>query len=1603
MLKILLLSLMLMEVLAMKAFEMNPEMTDERGLASVYRDFFSIGAAINPSVISEKDSVLLIQQFNSITAENSMKPESLHPSEGTWNWTKADQLVNFAIRNGMKVRGHCLVWHQQTPNWFFVDGDKPASKELVLKRMKEHIFTVINHFKGRVYCWDVVNEAVADDSTIIYRDKGSKWFQIAGEDFIAKAFEFAHEADPQAILFYNDYNCTRPEKRERIYKMLKKLIDKGVPVQGMGMQGHWSIFEPSEQELRTAMERYSSLGIKIQITELDLSVYKWEKESRKRVDMEDDPFTPEQEKLQVEKYDMIFRVFRDYRKVITGVTFWGVADHRSWLNNYPVRGRKNYPLLFDRNLNPKKSYFKVVDFNNTQAKQTSFLSDPFKFLENPAIYELNQLEGHSVCIPAKSSEEALNLQKSKSENVLMLNGTWKFYFANTPEGTPKDFFLPKFKDAGWSDIMVPSNWEMQGFGDPLFRNVNQPFRANPPFIPREYNPTGSYRRTFTLPVGWKGKPIYLRMEKTASASFVWINGKEVGYNEGAQEPAEYDVTEFVKPGENTLAVNVYKYSDGVFLECQDYWRLAGIFDDIWMYTTPEVHLFDWVATTDLDEKYADATLKLQIAVTNRSKNTKTDYKIRTSLLDENNAIVKTITSDTFSIEAGKKQTVQLSSNITNPQKWSAEDPNLYHLAMELINAEGKTDEVIAGRIGFKETEIRHQVFYLNGKAIKLNGINSHMQHPETGHAMDEATIRKDFEILKQFNINCVRTSHYPPVSRYLELADEYGIYVIDETGDESHATEYVSKNPDWEPMYRERARKMVLRDRNHPSILFWSAGNESGEGQNICAVINEGRKYDSTRYWMYGGNAFAHPCEEIIGPRYPTPFELKTEVGMISEKEDPRPSFMDEYLSVAGNGGGALDDYWDVIYKYPRIMGGAIWDFVSPGLREPIRKLEDSSKNKVPAHIMGRAKIAEGHQGKGIDLNGHDQWVEVYQSNNLEISGKELTLSLWVFPRNLMSRGGTLLTKGNNQFGLQQVGKDSIDFYLYTSKRVSVRAALPKDWEQNWHHVAAVYNGKSMAIFIDNKKLVEKSVSGNLANFPFPLNIGRNSELHGQETNVYLCDAVMDQVAVFTKAMDVNDLYSSKPELKNSAAIWLDFENEQNEGQFFSYGIGARTYGCIWPDRVPEPEMWQMKKSAQPVSVKWSDKKKMEIMILNRFFFTSLKTIEARWNLEENGISVATGKFDAKANPQGWEIVRLPITKPLIKAGASYLLTVSFHSKAQTKWAPKGFELAWDQLEMPWSVQSMQAPAALQTKSLKVDDSEGWLKITGTNFEYTFSTVDGRLKSLKSNGKELLKQGPQLNAWRAPLANEQDNWTTYSVNVIPKTEGYGNMISTSWYALGLDRMKYTLETFECKIENEQVVVHTHEIVLFGNSSNSGFDNDVIYTISGDGMMEMNHTINPSGKMPVWLPRIGTSWILDQDLKQVGWFGRGPQENYPDRKSGYRIGSYQSTVEGMFVPYLLPEDCGLRTDNKWVRFLNSDGAGLEFSAQQPFNFNCYNYSTENLSKSKYTCQLVKTDAITFNFDYQTTGVGCTARAVFNKYQTIPKFIQFTSFIKPVGKL
>jgi endo-1,4-beta-xylanase len=341
------------------SFAQAQQPATDKGLKDYFHDHYPIGVAVSPRSLQGAEAALILKHFNSVTPENAMKMGPIHPEENRYDWEGADAIVRFAQEHGLKVRGHALCWHEQTPKWLFTGADgKAVTREVLLQRLREHITTVVSRYRGKVYAWDVVNEAIADDSTKFLRE--SPWYTICGEDFIAKAFEYAHAADPDAILFYNDYNTERPEKRERIYRLLKKLKDMGVPIHGVGLQGHWSIFEPSEKELRTALDRFSSLKLAVQITELDVSIYRWEKFPRPRRADEADAFTPALETLQRQQYARMFSIFRQYKGALTGITFWNISDRHTWLDEYPVRGRKNYPLLFDQQLQPKNVYYDVI-------------------------------------------------------------------------------------------------------------------------------------------------------------------------------------------------------------------------------------------------------------------------------------------------------------------------------------------------------------------------------------------------------------------------------------------------------------------------------------------------------------------------------------------------------------------------------------------------------------------------------------------------------------------------------------------------------------------------------------------------------------------------------------------------------------------------------------------------------------------------------------------------------------------------------------------------------------------------------------------------------------------------------------------------------------------------------------------------------------------------------------------------------------------------------------------------------------------------------------------------------------------------------------------
>ena len=1238
--------------------------------------------------------------------------------------------------------------------------------------------------------------------------------------------------------------------------------------------------------------------------------------------------------------------------------------------------------------------------------QSQFPKDVYQFIENPAVIELNQEPGHVPIVSFDNREKALGNKRSESESYVSLNGLWKFYYAENPASAPSGFFQPKFDDRKWGSIKVPGNWEMQGYGDPMFRNVNQPFKADPPRIPRDYNPVGSYRTDFDLPAHWKGKQVYLRMDGSTSATFVWLNGKEIGYNQGANEPAEYNLTSFLKSGKNTLAVQIYKYSDGTYLEDQDFWRLAGIFRDVSLVATPSVHIRDYFVTTDLDDKYCDANMVIKVDLKNWLSGSKGGLRVRATLYGKDHKIVQEpIVSDVINISGSGVREISLRAQVKNPDKWSADYPNLYHLTIELISEGDKTEEVVSATVGFKKTEVKHQALFLNGVAVKLNGVNSHMQHPTLGHAMDIETIRKDFILMKRFNINCVRTSHYPPVQEYLELADELGIYIVDETGDESHATEYISDKEEWKGAYVERVQKMVLRDRNHPSILFWSAGNESGVGKNICEVIKEGKRLDPTRLWMYGGNTDdvdwrnEVPCEEIIGPRYPTPYELETRIGQVPESQDPRPSFMDEYLAATGNGAGGLDEYWDLIYKYPRLIGGAIWDWISPGITEKIRIIKDESSNQINTSIKGRAVFTEGKFGKAIELNGHDQWIETYQDPALDITGNKLTLSFWVFP-NPWNGNGTFLVKGDYQFGIVQEHEKSLAFYVSDQKKNVINGILPEKWVGNWHHIAGICDGREMTLYIDGDKVANGPFTGKISNKPFPVSLGYSTENEGSEYSKNMSNARFDRVAIFNQPVAIDRLLSEDaPVLRKSALLWLDFEREEIQGEYFSMGIGGRTYGMVWPDRTPQPELWQVKKSAQPVHAAWVNTGKGIVEITNRYPFTNLNELKSIWQLQADNQVIQEGVLNISLNGGEKTKIVVPFTKPEIKPGTGYRLLLSFQTKEDKFWAKSGYEVAWEQLSLPYSKNEVIEKQAVNEASLKVIDDSGNLIISGSGFSYGFDKSTGNLSAFKYDGVDLIQKGPILNVWRAPLVNETDPWANGGSGLKDRQPGMGNGPVNNWYSLGLNQLHFKLDLLQWSKNEEGDIVVQVENHAEGVSYRTVFSNVFTYKINSKGEMEIIHTVTPQGVMPAWLPKVGLEWVLSRSLENIRWSGRGPFENYPDRKSGAKLGMYESKISDFSEPYLKPQDYGCRTDNQWVKFENNEGTGLTFSGGQLFNFSAHSYDTDHLTRAQYPYQLVQSEGITFDFDYATSGVGCTAISVLNKYRVLPGVYSFVSGVKP----
>ena len=545
---------------------------------------------------------------------------------------------------------------------------------------------------------------------------------------------------------------------------------------------------------------------------------------------------------------------------------------------------------------------------------------------DPEVNEVNTMAPRAAFFAYETENLAKADQKARSERYLSLEGKWKFNFSKDHDKAPRDFYSLKYDDSQWTDFPVPGILELNGYGDAIYSNNGYPwrtqFRPEPPFVEERNNYTGSYRKMVTVPADWKGERIYLHVGSATSNLMVWVNGKFVGYSEDSKVSAEFDLTKYLTPGkENLIAMQVMRWCDGSYLEDQDFWRFTGIAREVYLYARPEAHIADLFITPDLVNNYQDGTLEVKLNAVGAKGET-----VMFSLKDKEGKEVAAQTA-----KVGGNGEVKVNFNVKNPLKWTAETPNLYTLYTTLMDGK-QVAEVVPQRVGFRKVEIKNAQVLVNGQPVLFKGANRHELDPVTGYVVSMDRMLEDIRVMKELNINAVRTCHYPNDPRWYELCDIYGIYMVAEANIESHGMGYgdktLAKEPTYEKAHLERNESNIKIYKNHPSIIFWSVGNEAGYGPNFEKAYDLVKAYDPSRPCQYE-QAGQNGKTDIFCPMY---YDYGG-CDKYSQGDNPRPLIQCEYAHAMGNSMGGFKEYWDMVRKYPKFQGGFIWDFVDQGLR----------------------------------------------------------------------------------------------------------------------------------------------------------------------------------------------------------------------------------------------------------------------------------------------------------------------------------------------------------------------------------------------------------------------------------------------------------------------------------------------------------------------------------------------------------------------------------------------------------------------------------------------------------------------------------------------
>ncbi len=1210
----------------------------------------------------------------------------------------------------------------------------------------------------------------------------------------------------------------------------------------------------------------------------------------------------------------------------------------------------------------------LIIINSNIYAQIEF--DINKYIENPNVFGENKEEPTTILIPFNDAKSSIVRNYYESKYFSSLNGDWKFSFHINPLNVPKDFYSINYDDKKWEVITVPSVWQMQGYDHQMYRNVPMEFYPyDPPYVPDDINPTGLYRKTFDIPKIWDGRKIFLHFDGIHSAAFVWLNGKYIGYHEDGMTPAEYDITDKVKKGGNHLSLMVLRWCDGTYLEDQDMFRFSGIYRNVYIYSKPQLTIRDLFIKTDLDEKYNDADLVLDILI----KNYKTkieNVKLRYSLLDKENNIIITNNSDLLEIE--KQVNTTIKHKVISPLKWSDEKPYLYTLILELMNEKEEVIEIVSQKVGFRELEVKNGLAMLNGMPVYFRGTNRHEHNPENGRTLTKDLMIEDIKLLKQFNFNAVRTSHYPNDPLWYELCDEYGILIQDEVNAECHYTEYkFPEREDYLNAFMDRFTRMVQRDKNHPSVVMWSTGNECGLAKPHYMMAEYIKKFDPSRFLMHQSNwpDGEAPYVDIIGPRYPTPSRLR-EIGLSSSK----PVIMGEYAHAMGNSLGNFDEFWENIYSVPKLQGGFVWDWVDQGLLVKSKFIKDYSPYNIQCSVMGNPEIVNGPYDKALKLSGLDDWIEVYDDQKLDLRGNNLVIEAVVSPQKFYQET-TIISKAF-QFGLKQITIDTLSFYINSYKN-SLKIRVPDNWYSNWHKIEAVYTGSEIQLFIDNKLFGSKLYVEKIKSSHYPVNIGRDSYQNTDQHLGWISNFIFDEVKIY-------DSYKNNNEY-TQPILWLKFDAITEGENYLTYGISPFCHnGMITADRKPQPELWQAKHSMSPVRFYSEDLNSGKFKVVNKYSFTNLNEFDIEWYLYKNNKIEKSGKLDFDVEPQTEKLFQLPELLNL-KNDHDYVIEFSCKTKKDEIFKEKGFEINFQQFVINYKQSKLDGFVQTENTNIILKEVGTVLTINTKVGKYILDKQTGEFSML--NDAELIFSGMKPNVWHAPISNEKVDW--------------GRAEAEAWYKMGLNESSHHVN----KIEFDSTVSGIIKIKLqsFTNFSKTSdyLINEFQYSFFNNGSVLIDHKVTPLGYFFMdWLPCIGLSFKLFNDYNNLEWYGRGPYENYDDRKTGSRLGINSTDINNLKLPYAEPQEYGNYSDVKWSKVRNANGNELKMEFQNIVNFSAVPYN--NLDKARYLYQLQKDNYADVKINYSATGVGDTPNPTMPQYRTYPHSFSNTLLITPIMK-